>query len=360
MSFLNSLFARQLVGLDIGVSGIKAVELSGKKSPRLIAYNRIPLPLGTISNEGEILHREILVSALRKLFDFRGFTTKRVAVGASGSAIITRKISVPRMSADELSHQLYWEAEQYLPFNINEVNLDFAILGNSPKVEGEAPKMDVLLVAAKKDYIESLSNLIYEAGLEPEVIDNNAFALGNTFEFNYSHLMESAPQGAMSIIIDFGAGGTKLSAVEGDKTTFARELRQSGIGCTQLLSENLGIAFEQAEKLKILQPDHEAAQGLILEYNQSLVEEIGRTVDFCVGQSYNASVQGIYVCGGASRTLGLVEQLGQKMPAPVQPLNPIQSISGSGRRMNTQAIRELAYLGAVAIGLALRSTGDME
>ena len=94
------------------------------------------------------------------------------------------------------------------------------------------------------------------------------------------------------------------------------------------------------------------------EFNQGLVEEISRTLDYCISQSTNSSVQGIYICGGASKTAGLNQQLESRLPAPVQMLNPIQSISGSGKKMNAQAIRELSYLGAVAIGLALRTTGD--
>jgi type IV pilus assembly protein PilM len=125
MGLMSSFFERQLVGLDIGVSGIKAVEIAGKKTPRLVAYNRLPLPWETISSDGEIRQRETVIAALKKLFTIRAFTTKKVAVGASGNAIITKKISVPRMTAAELNHQLYWEAEQYIPFNINEVNLDF-------------------------------------------------------------------------------------------------------------------------------------------------------------------------------------------------------------------------------------------
>jgi type IV pilus assembly protein PilM len=354
MMRLKALFHRPLVGLDIGLSGIKAVELKGNRSPRLMAYNRVPLPWNTISPDGEILNRKALVTALTKLFEFSQFSTKKVVVGASGSSVITKKISVPRMSAEELGHQLYFEAEQYIPFDVAEVNLDFAILGPSNQTQGGVLLMDVLIVAAKKDYVESLTSLIEEAGLIPEIVDNQAFALGNAFEFNYGY---SGVAEGTCIIIDFGAGSTKVSIVEGDKTTFSRELRQCGLACTGMLSERLGIPFDQAENVKITEGGTEAIRAILQEYVANIVEEIARTLDFAVTQA-SGTIQGIYVCGGASRTEGLMRALEQRLPAPVQPLNPIQNIAGSGRKMNAQAIRELSYLGAVAIGLSLRYSGD--
>lgn len=357
MDVLNVLLQRQLVGLDLGMSGIKAVELTGKNSPRLLAYNRIPLPVGTISNDGEIKDRDLVITALKKLFANRQFTTKRVAVGATGNSVMTKKITVPKMTRDELAQQLYWEAEQYIPFNIAEVNLDFAILGANNVTQSGSPMIDVMLVAAKKDYVQSLASLVEEAGLKVEVIDNQSFALGNAFEFNYSHLIDRQDS-SLSVIIDFGAGSTKVSVVEGDKTTFTRELRQCGLSCTNMLAERLGVSFEQAEKIKITEGSAAPIKAVISEFVYSVAEEILRTLDFYISQSAERSIQGIYVCGGASKTEGLMQVLETKLPAPVQPLNPIQNIAGSGRRMNAQAIRELSYLGSVAIGLSLRTAGD--
>jgi type IV pilus assembly protein PilM len=355
---LFNFFQRQLVGLDIGISGIKAIELSSQKNPRLLAYNRMPLPWNAIAIDGEIRDRASVVGALKSLFQNDQFSTKKVAVGASGKSVITKKITVPRMSREELAHQLYFEAEQYIPFDVSEVNVDFAILGPSHQSQVGTPMMDALIVAAKKDYIQSLCGMVQEAGLVPEVVDNQSFALGNAFEFNYGYVGGNSNPGAACVVIDFGAGTTKISIVEGDKTTFTRELRQCGVACTIMLSERLGVPIEQAERIKITESNAAAIKSIISEFTANLVEEISRTLDFSVGQNSDRSIQGIYICGGASRTEGLVQAMEQKMPAPVRPLNPIQNIAGSGRRMNAQALRELSYLGAVAIGLSLRSAGD--
>jgi type IV pilus assembly protein PilM len=357
MGLLN-IFQRQLVGLDIGISGIKAVELSTGRTPRLLAYNRVPLPWGAIGVDGEIHDQGVVVSALKKLFEGKQFSSKRVAVGASGTSVITKKVTVPRMTREELNHQLYFEAEQYIPFNVSEVNMDFAILGSSTQSQAGTPMMDVLIVAAKKEYIQSLSGLVESAGLRPEIIDNQSFALGNSFEFNYGYIGGANNPGAASVIIDFGAGSTKISIVEGDKTTFTRELRQCGVACTTMLSERLGIPIDQAERIKISEGSTPAIKTIIGEFTSGLVEEISRTLDYSLGQSTDRSIHGIYVCGGGSRTEGLAQAMEARLPAPVQPLNPIQNIAGSGKNMNAQAIRELSYLGAVAIGLSLRTAGD--
>ena len=357
MGFLDFVLSRQLVGLDIGASGIKAVELQGKKEPRLVAYNRVPLPWGTISSDGTIEDRDSVIEALKLLFETTAFSTNKVAVGASGNSIITKKITLPKMSEAELNHQLYFEAEQYIPFDISEVNLDYAVVGAQNETSGSTPMMDVLLVAAKKEYVTTMTSMIAEAHLIPEVIDIQAFALGNVFEFNYGHLINPANSGA-NVIIDFGAGSTKLSIVERDKTTFTREMRHCGSGATTLISERGQISMDEAEHLKLSAGSEPEVKEIITEYCHEMADEIMRTLDYSQSQSADRTFDGIYICGGSSKLEGLMEILNQKLPAPVHALNPIQNVAGSGKKMNAQAIQELSYLGAVAIGLSLRTSGD--
>lgn len=357
MRFLDTLFKRQLVGLDIGMSGIKAVEISQEKQPQLLAYNRIPIPWDTISLEGEVKNQGVLVEALRKLFSIGNFGTKNVAVSAFGRSIITKKISVPQMTSEELENQLYWEAEQYIPFNINEVNLDFAILGPSSATLSKDPKMDVLLVAAKKDFIQFLQGMIREAGLEPVIVDSQAFALGNVFEFNYGLGAQRAGQ-STQVLIDFGAGSTKVTMIEGSKTTFNRDLQACGSRCSEIIMDKFGVSMLEAEKLKILNSNDPQVQAVLQDYAFAIAEEVSRTIDFFVGQSIDNSVDAIYICGGGSRLFGLQEALNKRLPAPISYLNPLKHIVGSGRKMNQAALKELSSLGAVATGLSLRRKGD--
>ena len=216
--------------------------------------------------------------------------------------------------------------------------------------------MDVLLVAAKKDYVKSLQGLVEEAGLRPEIVDSQSFALGNAYEFNYGFSSDSG--GDACAIIDFGAGTSKVSIVEGTKTTFTRELRQSGLVCTALIAERLEIAIDQAEKVKIFEPKHDAVRPILGEFVSSLVEEIGRTLDYYASQASDRVLDAIFVCGGASKTDGLFEALQSKISVPIDWLNPIQKIAGSGKGLKPQVIREISCLGTVAIRLSLRSVGD--
>ncbi len=352
---------RNLIGLDIGVSGIKAVEISGGESPRLLAYNRLPLPWDTFTNEGELQQREVVVAGIKKLFSSKIFSSKQVAVGLSGNSIITKKISVPKVSENDLADQLYWEAEQFIPFAINEVNLDFAILGDTPTPSDgtQAQKMmDVLLVAARKEYVQNILSLVAEAGLECTILDVQAFAMGNIFEFN--HPGPKSPTSQTACLIDFGAGTTKLAFVEGDKTTFTRDLRTSGKACTLRIGEALGVAPAEAEKAKLTRAQEPAIQDLLQEFCFNTTEEVSRTIDFYLSQSFERSIEKIYICGGAAQTAGLYEALSDRMSAPVVQLNPLQNIAGSGKKISAQAVKEIGTLGSIALGLSLRKTGDCE
>ncbi len=345
MGFFSALFSKRLVGLDIGTSGIKAVELKGGKNPRLVAYNRLTIPKGVVAPDGEIIDRKILIHAIRNLFKNSSFTTKKVAIGTFGNSIIMKKITIPKMSNDEIEHQLYWEIEQYIP-NSAEVNLDFVVLGELPQ-----SKLEVLLIAAKKDYINNLASVIEEAGLVIEAIDNYAFALGNVFEFNYGHVHSSA---LSNVIIDIGAMSTKFIVIEKDKTTFGRELRIGGNSCTELICEHMGLEFKEAEQQKISGSQNSPLNEVINMWNKRITEEIGKTLDFYISQNKNVSLDALYLCGGASQTVGLIDYLKSQTTIQVKQLKPFQNISGAGLNIRSSMVKELKFFGALSIGLALR------
>lgn len=352
---LKALFARELIGLDMGVSGIKVVEVRTGKNPKFVAYNRIPLPWGVISSEGEILNREAVITALQKLFRPGHFSTKHVAVAAFGNSIIVKKIPVPRMSKEELQHQLYWEAEQYIPFDIAEVNLDFAILGPSTGAQGK-PQMEILLVAAKKEYIRDLTSVIEEAGLKPDIIDSQSFALGNAFVFSYGEFLKG--EDPSHVIIDFGAGTTKVCVLEGTKTVFCRELRQAGIACTEFIAERLGVSFPEAEIQKLTKPNTSEMKPILEEFVHTLVDELVKTVDFYLSQVRDRTIEKIFICGGASKLAGLHAMLEEKMPAPVERFECTRHLTGTGAKLNKKMLEETSLLGAVSLGLAIRKRGD--
>ena len=360
MEFLTSIFQKRLVGLDIGISGIKAVELSLGKTNSLVAYNRISLPWDSITPEGVIKDDANIVTALQKLFSKKSFSTKNVSVGVFGNSILSKPINIPKMATKDIDEQIYWEAEQYIPFNIEECALDFSVIGNTvQKLDVSAPpQIEVLLVAAKKEYIQSFTGVIERAGLKALVIDYQPFALGNCFEFNYGSEISELVAGEIDLIIDFGAGSTKLSFIEKDNIVYTTKLNQCGSGYTQLISERIGEPFDQAEIAKLNEPDSPLINPIIEDYNAHLTSEIQKSIDVFLGQMGDRSLRRIYYCGGASRTLGLLESIQNKYPSQVEPLNPLKKIISSSSKSGARIINDLICLGSVAVGLAMRKSGD--
>src|SRR4026209_2769689 len=190
--------AKSLVGLDIGSSAVKAVELKpAGKGYKVSAFGSDPVPPASIV-DGAIIDGGAVAEAIRRLFGGRGIKTKDVAASLSGNAVIVKKITLPQMTESELAEALYWEAEQYIPFDIQDVNLDYQILdkGSDP---GKGT-MDVLLVAAKKEKIADYTGVIAQAGRTAVVVDVDAFALQNAYEVNYG-----ITPGQLIVLLNAGA-----------------------------------------------------------------------------------------------------------------------------------------------------------
>ncbi len=360
MDLINSIFSKTIIGLDIGVSGIKAVELSFGKKTSLAAYNRISLPWDAITPDGVIKNELAITNALKKLFAAKNFSTRQVSVGIFGNSILSKPIHLPQMAEKDIEDQIYWEAEQYIPFNIEECEIDFAVVGNTlQKVEaGTQSMIEVLLVAAKKEYVQSFTNLIESSGLKVVVLDYQAFALGNAFEFNYRAELSQSALGDTHVLIDLGAGYTKLSFLEKENTVFTTKVSASGSGCTQLISERLGESFEQAERVKLKESGSPLVSPIIQDYNAHWVSEIQKSIDVFFGGSAERHLQKIYYTGGASQTPGLIESLSNIYPEQVENLDPVKNLFFPRNGVNRRLIDDLSLLGTAAVGLALRKTGD--
>ena len=202
--------SKAVVGLDIGSSAVKAVELKQVgKGYKVAALAVEPVPPDSIV-DGAIIDGAAVSEAIRRLFDGRGIKTKDVAASLSGNAVIVKKISLPVMSDGELAESIYWEAEQYIPFDIQDVNLDYQILDKGDAAAGKGT-MDVLLVAAKKEKIADYTGVIAQAGRSALVVDVDAFALQNAYEVNYG-----IEPGAVVALLNAGASATNINILNGD------------------------------------------------------------------------------------------------------------------------------------------------
>src|SRR6185312_1473737 len=239
--------AKSLVGLDIGSSAVKAVELRpAGKAFKVAAFGSEAVPPDSIV-DGAIIDGGVVAEAIRRLFASVGIKTKDVAASLSGNAVIVKKITLPVMTDTELAESIYWEAEQYIPFDIQDVNLDYQILDRNS--DGAKPTMDVLLVAAKKEKIADYTGVIAQAGRSAVVVDVDAFALQNAYEVNYG-----IDPNAVVVLLNAGASATNINILSGDQSVFTRDISMGGNAYTEALQRELNLPYESADALKRGEP----------------------------------------------------------------------------------------------------------
>src|SRR6186997_1788246 len=236
--------SKAVVGLDIGSSAVKAIELKPSgKGFKVTAFGIEPIPPDSIV-DGAIIDGTAVADAIRRLFENKAFKTKEVAASLSGNAVIVKKISLPVMTDTELAESIYWEAEQYIPFDIQDVNLDYQILDKGDAASGKGT-MDVLLVAAKKEKIADYTGVIAQAGRSAVVVDVDAFALQNAYEVNYG-----IDADAVVVLLNAGASATNINILNGDQSVFTRDISIGGNAYTEALQRELNLPFETADALK--------------------------------------------------------------------------------------------------------------
>ena len=252
--------------------------------------------------DGAIIDGAAVADAIRRLFENKAFKTKDVAASLSGNAVIVKKISLPVMTEAELAESIYWEAEQYIPFDIQDVNLDYQILDPGT---GADPKgtMDVLLVAAKKEKIADYTGVISQAGRVPVVVDVDAFALQNAYEVNYG-----LEPDAVVVLLNAGASAININILSGDQSLFTRDISMGGNAYTEAVQKELNLPFESAEQLKKGQPvdgvTFEDVQPVLHAMTENVLLEIQKTFDFFKATAASDRIDRIVLSGGASRVDG--------------------------------------------------------
>jgi type IV pilus assembly protein PilM len=347
--------AKSLVGLDIGSSAVKAVELKPSgKGYKVTAFGSEPVPPDSIV-DGAIVDGASVAAAIRRLFESRKIQTKDVAASLSGSAVIVKKITLPVMTEAELGESIYWEAEQYIPFDIQDVSLDYQVLDPGDAASGKT--MDVLLVAAKKEKIADYTGVIAQAGRTAVVVDVDAFALQNAFEVNYG-----VEAGQVVVLLNAGASATNINILQGDQSVFTRDISIGGNAYTEALQRELGLTLEQAEALKRGEPvdgaSFEDARPVLRAVTDNVMLEILKTFDFFKATAPSGRIDRIVVSGGASRAEGFVEMLSERFEVPVDVFDPFRKVAFDAARLQVETPAEVAPTAAVAVGLALRRAAD--
>lgn len=342
-----------VVGLDIGSRSLKAAEIvETKGGHKLKRFGIVDIPQGAIE-DGTINDPESVADAIRRLFKSYNFKENNVAVSIGGYSVIVKKINVQTMAEEQLQETIHFEAEQYIPFDISDVNLDFQILG---EVESNPNQMSVFLVAAKKEMVNDYINLVNLAGLNPCIVDVEAFALQNVFELNYDFSEDNVA------LIDIGASKTSLNILKGNSSVFMRDVSLGCVQINQKIMSLLDCSYEQAEQFKHGDnPDRLSPEDLN-EIVSSVVTdwctEIRRAIDFFYSTYPDDQIKRIVLSGGGANIAEFRDLLATEVAAEVEVIDPFRNFSIENKSFDPAFIKQIAPQAAICMGLAMRKVDD--
>lgn len=343
---------KKLIGVDLGTSTIKVCEMDfSGRGASLHSFSVTPTPTGSI-NSGEISNTNLLSSTVKIIFDSIKSKRKFAASGLSGTPVVVRRITVPRMDPKILTEQLKWEAEQYIPFDIKDISLTHHVLAGGRSSD----TMDVLLVAAQNHLVEQHIMILNEAGLKVGALDVNGFALSNCFEMNYGKLM-----GETIGLLNIGASHINMAIVSHGEVIFCRDIPIGGANYSTEIQKEMGITFMEAESLKLSAVSKGEVpvevHTIMNNTNESIADEIRSSFDF-FNSSSQVQINRCFATGGAAITPGLLQSISQSIQIQVQLFDPFYKVKLVGRTLSNRYIDSVRHLGAIALGLGLREVSD--
>jgi type IV pilus assembly protein PilM len=347
-----ALFGKKLstFGLDIGSYAIKVVELApGRDGQSVTAHGIATLPRDAIT-EGAVRQPGAVAEAIRECAHKAGVSTTAAVISVSGRDSIVKRVPLPKVTRKELADAIQLEAEHHIPFAIDEVSLDYQVIGES------ANALSVLLVATKKVKVLEYVAVVEEAGFDPLVVDLDAFAIQNSFELSRPTEGDEAVA-----LIDIGAAVMKTNVVRGGVCMFARDIPFGGNNYTEAIVQRLGVSWEQAEAAKQGQEVGVNWDDLVpaLEaVSRDLSLEIQRTFDYFASTAESERIGKIVLSGGCARLTGIQDFLASSWGVPVEIARPFEALGRDGGRPAGDELAEMGPLFAVAVGLALRRPGD--
>lgn len=346
--------AKNCIGLDIGSSSVKAVQLkSSKRGLELQAFGMEPLLPQTIV-DGTIMDQGAVVDAVRALWGRLRLRKKDVAIAIAGHSVIIKKIAIPAMSQLELEEQIPYEAEHHIPFSRDDVELDYEVV--NPR--NAAGQMEVMLVAAKKEVVHDYASVVRDAGLNPVVVDVAAFTTQNAFEVNYD-----LREGETVVLINIGAAISNINIIRGNVSLFTRDVTIGGNAFTEEIQKQLSVSQDEAEAYKVGGSYDE--HGVVPQEVERIIEgvaevmagEFQRSLDFFLATAADTDVSKIILAGGSAKVTALHRAIERRSRLAVE-------VADAWRRVAVDPKLDAAYLGAhspeafVGLGLALRAAND--
>ncbi|MBA3912507.1 MAG: type IV pilus assembly protein PilM [Acidobacteriales bacterium] len=341
--------SKALLGLDVGSSSVKAVELRKTRAGIELKHLGLERLEAEAVVDSMITQPRAVSTAITNLCRRQGIKTRSVASSMCGHSVIVKKISLPTVSDDDLPAMIEREAAQHIPFALSDVNLDYQVLSNEPK---DSP-IEVLLVAVKKDKIANYTGVLNAAGKSPAIMDLDTLALVNCYEFN------CRPDSSfVAALLNVGASVINIHIVKGATPLFPRDVSVGGNQYTDSLQKEFELSFEHAEALKlgakIAAVSDEARDGILQQVTEIVVLEIQKTFDFFRATAGGGHIEKMYLAGGSCRVPGLIESLRQEFSIPVELLNPFAQFTAH-QNAAAELVNDNPGQFAVAVGLALRS-----
>lgn len=352
--FLSNLFGggeASFLSIDIGSSAIKLLEVGGTDtSLEVLSCGLVPLPPSAVQNN-LVQESETVASAIQELVRRSGAKATQVITAVPGPAVIIKKINLPAQSTADLENAVLFEAGNFIPESLENVNLDYMI---TDVLEAEN-QIEVLLVAVKKDIINSYTHTIRSAGLEPVVVDVDYFALENMFELNYA-----PTENQVVAIVNIGARYSCMNILRGNRSTFTGDVPVGGKEFNDALIRNLGVSAAEAEQIKLGKSSEypiEAIEPVLQPVTEFLTEEVHRALSFFWTASTDESINSIFLSGGAASVPGLRQLLSERLEVPVEIIDPFGKVK-TGKSADTALLQSHAASFGVAVGLGIRRPGD--
>jgi type IV pilus assembly protein PilM len=353
LSDLNP-FRRQesYVAVDIGSSSIKMLEVRTLTDHiELLKWGSVPTPPSAIQSN-MVSEPDRVGEAVRTLLEAKGVRAKKAVTAVPGPAVMIKRVTLPTQSLQETENTIMLEAGNFIPDELENVNLDYQVIGSRP----DAKEMEVLLAAAKKDIVGSYAETMRNAGLLPVVVDVDYFALDNLYELNYEPVADQ-----VIALVNIGARYSSINILKGGRSTFTGDVPVGGRDITEALTRDLGVSAEEAERLKTGKGgngfDAEQLNMALGPAIDALIEEIHYALSFFWTAATDERIDVVYLSGGAAQTPELAQRLGERVEAPVEVTDPFTHII-FGPGVDSASLQRRASEFAVALGLSVRRPGD--
>ncbi|MBI3820289.1 MAG: type IV pilus assembly protein PilM [Planctomycetes bacterium] len=335
---------KSLLAIDLGASSVKILEVHRDRDDLVLTnFSRVDI-------QSDANRAEAIAECLR-----RGkFKTKHAVAAISGKSVIVRFLTMPRMSHEELNRAVKFEAEKYIPWPVDESQIDAVSLGDLPGQDQNAqPEMRVLLVAAKKTFVNDFSQMLIQNGLVPLAIDIDSIALATAYEMHERASNTSPAPGAIALV-DIGAGKTSVNIISGGTPRFIREIDNGGGDMTQCVAQKFGMETQEAERVKCSPGDRSSEiEEIVMSAVADLANELNLSFDYFEHQG-DGSVDSIHLSGGASSIVSIAENIERATGKRTHLWNPIDGLKVHGAGIDLDDLNAHAPSLAVAVGLAAR------